>query len=168
MSDTPDEPDDPAPYREPLNLLGGKLLTFRAVWYDHRKPEEGYTVSGIYTHVQPPEGFTFPFRLTRVFVYFQVWGDEGDYRFRIRLVRLVASDENDGEEEEIHLGPNGNPLEYVMLSPRNFEVTGLNYVDEVAFPIGPVRSEVAGLYEYQVWADGIEDAIARERVLARE
>jgi len=166
MSSNQNDPEEPTPYREPPELQGFHLLTHRTFWFDNRRPEAGFSIAGIYTHIEPPEGFSFPFRLDRVFVYFQLWGDPGIYRPRIRLVRVSITD--DDEEEEIHLGTAGEPREFPMPPPHLVEITGLNYVDEVAFPIGPVPFREAGLYEFQLWADGVGSPIARERVLARE
>jgi hypothetical protein len=159
-----DETDDDF---EPLQLFADKLVSFRAVWYDHRRPAYGYTLSGIYTHVEPPPGFTFPFRIPKVFIYFQVWGDIGEYRFRIRLVRLSPPNE-DNETEDVQLGRHGEPREFPIPTLRPVEVTGLNYVDEIPFFLENVPFDTPGIYEYQLWAEGIDRPIARERIQARE
>lgn len=74
----------------------------------------------------------------------------------------------DGEEEEVQLGTGGEPREFPIPTTRPVAVSGLNYMEELAYPVGPVPFREAGLYEYQLWADGTDDPIARERVLARE
>ncbi len=51
---------------------------------------------------------------------------------------------------------------------RPVAISGLKYMEEFAYPIGPVPFREAGLYEYQLWADGFDEPIARERVMARE
>jgi len=156
---------EPPPYRDPVGLHGVHLLTCRSIWYEPAKQEAGVGIAGIYIHVEPPDGFQFPFRLDRVFVYFQLFGDVGEYRVRIRLVRLLAGDA--GDLEEIQLGIDGSPREFEMPTPRPAEISGLNYLDFFTFPIGPVPFREPGLYEYQLWADGFEEPIAREWVLAR-
>lgn len=113
-----------------------------------------------------PDGQTFPVLLDRVFVYFQLWGDPGEYRLRVRLVRIRTTD--DGEEEEVQLGTDGEPREFPLPTARPLAVSGLNYVEEFAYPIGPVPFREPGLYEYQLWADGFDEPVTRERVLARE
>jgi len=154
----------PLDYEDPAELRGVHLLTCRRIWFDNQKAEAGFGLAGIITHIVPPEGYQYPFRLDRVFVYSQLWGDAGEYRLRVRLVKIVTSE--DDKEEEMHLGPNGNPREFPMPAQRPAVVTGLEYVEQVAFPIGPVPFREAGLYEFQLWADGIDQPISRERVFA--
>lgn len=87
---------------------------------------------------------------------------------RLRLVRIAADGEN--EEEEIQLGDDGEPREFPAPDrpPITGSVSGLNFVEEFAVSIGPVWFPMAGVYEYQLWAEGVDEPIAHERVLARE
>jgi hypothetical protein len=116
-----------------------------------------FSLGGLHTHLDLPDGRTFPVLLDRVFVYFQLWGDPGEYRLRVRLVRIQMT--ADGEEEA-QLGADGEPREFPIPTARPVAVPGLNYVEEFAYPIGPVPFREAGLYEYQLWADGTDEPIA--------
>ena len=158
--------DEPPAYAEPPELHGRHLLTCRTIWYDPRRPEAGFSLGGVYVHVEPPEGDSFPIRLDLVFIYFQLRGDQGEYRLRIRFVSIVVND--DGDEEEIQLGRNGEPREFSMPGTRLVSVSGIEYVEQIVFRIGPIPFADAGLYEYQLWAEGYGKPITRERVLARE
>ena len=44
---------------------------------------------------------------------------------------------------------------------------GLNYLDELAFPIPAVPVPDTGVYEFQLWAEGIDEPVASARILAR-
>ncbi len=158
--------DEPPSYRDPVEVHAAHLLTAHTIWYNPERPGAGFGLGGIYTHYDLPDGFSFPVRVERVFVYFQLWGDSGEYRVRIRLVKINETPEN--ELEEIQLGPDGVPREFPLPTERPVTISGLNYVEEVACPIGPVPFREAGVYEYQLWVDGIDEPIARERILARE
>jgi hypothetical protein len=74
----------------------------------------------------------------------------------------------DDEEIEVHLGRNGEPREFPTPGQRSVPVSELEYINEIAFPIGPVPFVEPGTYEFQLWADGYDEPIAVERVLARE
>lgn len=160
--------DDPPPYRDPIGVHGRHLITCRTLWYDPEKPEAAFGLAGLYAHIEPPEGSNFPQAFSRFFVYFQLWGDPGDYNLRLRLVRIATEGENEGEE--IHLGADGQPREFPAPNrdPIPASISGLNFVDEFALSIGPVVFPMAGLYEYQLWAEGLDEPIATERVQARE
>jgi len=162
-----DEPngDEPTPYRDPVGLHGVHLLTCRSLWHDAQRTDGAFGLAGIMTHIEPSEEASFPVSLNRVFVYVQLWGDAGEYTLRIRLVRVILEDD---DEVEVQIGMNDEPREYPLPSRRPVVVSGLNYVDELGFPIGPVAFPEPGLYEYQLIAEGIKSPIARERVLARE
>jgi len=157
--------DDPA-YRDPLGIHARHLLTCRTLWYDWQRPEAGFGVAGICTRVEPPDGATFPQVFSRFFVYFQLWGDPGEYRLRLRLVRLPGEGDTG---EEIHLGEDGEPLEFPAPDkpPITVLVSGLDFVEEYTLPIGSVPFPKSGVYEYQLWIEGGDEPIAREQVLAR-
>ncbi len=159
MSDTVDSP----PYEEAPELHGRHLLVCNSLWYDHRRPEAGFSLGRIITHVEPATGF--PFRFDKLFIYFQYWGDPGEYQVRIRLVKL---DFEDDDERVMQLGPGGEPWEFRMTSRRPVVVSGLNFVEELGYPIGLVPFPEPGIYEFQLWADGIDEPIVREQVLAEE
>lgn len=161
-----DEPDDSHPYSDPPELYAAHLVTCRSYWYDHRRPEAGISLAGILIHIEPPEGSSFPLIIDRVCIYFQLWGTVCEYRLRIRLVRVAAAD---GEEDlEIQLGPDGSPREFPMPTNRPAEIDGINYKNDFAFPIFKVPFAESGVYEFQLWADGIDQPIACESILARE
>jgi hypothetical protein len=93
-------------------------------------------------------------------------GETGEYRFRIRLVRIEKQGYD--EEVEVPLGIGGVYKDFDSPFGRPFELTGLNYVDEMAFPIDALRINDPGLYEFQLFVEGMDEPIARERILARE
>lgn len=161
-----DEPEEAPPYEDPPKVFGVHFLTCRSIWFDNRRPEMGFGLAGIYTNIEPPDGVPYPILVDRVFIYCQLWGDPGEYRLRVRLVKLDT--EAEGEIVESHLGRQGEPREFLMPRGRPAVVSGIEYVDEIAFPIHSVPFREPGLYEYQLWADGIDEPIARERVMARE
>lgn len=153
------------PYADPPTISGVHFLTCRTIWYDYQKPEAGFGLGGLYVSIEPPGESRFPFRLDRVFVYCQLFGDPGEYRLRVRLVCLESTE--DGDLEETQLGVNGEPREFSMPAGRPAVISGIEYVDELAFPIGPVSFGKPGLYEYQLRVDGLEEPISRERVMVR-
>jgi len=142
------------------------FFLFRTLWYDSMKPELGIAFAGLYSEIAPPDGMSFPIRLDRMFVYFQLWGDVNDYRLWIRLVE-ISMDEF-GAVSVVQLGRDGSPREFRPPTNRPFAISGVNFVEEFAFPIGPVPFRYAGLYEFQLWVDGVEEPIGTERILARE
>jgi hypothetical protein len=152
--------EDPPPFADAPELRGYVMLVARNLWHN----AGGFGVGGILTHIEPPEGMTFPFRLERVIVYAQLWGDPGEYVFRVRLVRI----ERTGYDEEVESEADvGTPWETPLVTPRPLEVTGLNYLDEIAFPIFRVPVPETGVYEFQLWAEGIDQPVAFARVHAR-
>ncbi len=80
-------------------------------------------------------------------------------------MKVESAEDN---EVEVQLGRDGSPREFRPPTTRPFEFSGLNFVEEFAFPIGLVPFKEAGTYEFQLWVDGLEEPLARERVLARE
>ena len=65
------------------------LLLCRSVWYDGQKPDFGIGLAGVYTRLSAGVG-GFPFRRERMFIYAQLWGDDGEYYPYIRLVKIEA------------------------------------------------------------------------------
>jgi hypothetical protein len=159
--DSSDSPD----FQDPPDVFVAHFLTCSSIWFDPQRSNPRFDLGGIFVHVEPPEGITFPFRLDRIFIYFQLWGEPGEYRVRVRLVLIHTT--GSGEETEMQLGPWGEPREFPMPGQRSIVVTEIEYVQQVTFPISRVPFREPGVYEYQLWVDGIDEPIARERVLAR-
>lgn len=166
MSDDLASLTEPPEYQDPPLLSARHFLTCRGLWYDDQQPEQGHQLIGIYTTIKPPPGISFPFRLVLFFVYFQVFGDDALHRFRIRQVKLELNE--DDEYEEVQLGRNGEPREFPEQNPIRVGVSDVEFVIEIGYQIGPVGFRDPGLYEFQLWAEGIQEPIARERVLAQE
>jgi hypothetical protein len=157
--------DDPPAYSDPPTIYSRHFLTCRSIWYDKKRPEAGFSLGGIFSEIQPIDDFDFPLRLEKIYVFTQLYGDPGEYRLRIRLVKIETTE--DDETEEVQLGNEGQPREFQLPSQRPVVISGIEFVEAIAFPIGPVPFFEAGLYEYQLWADGIPEPLARERILAR-
>ncbi len=51
---------------------------------------------------------------------------------------------------------------------RPVTVGDQNRIAEFAFAIGPVPFTYRGLYEFQLWVDGIDQPVGRERIEAYE
>jgi len=131
-----------------------------------RNPRKASPSLGVLAHFDLPDGVEYPLRYERLFVYLQLWGETGEYRFRIRLVRIESLGYD--EEMEVPLGIGGENKDFHSPFGRPFELTGLNYVDEMALPLESIRINDPGLYEFQLFAEGIDEPLARERILARE
>ncbi len=148
------------------NLYCPHLLVCRSIWYDGRHTERGFSLGGIFTRVVPdaPEGF--PYLLDRAFAYIQLSGDPGEYHLRIRLVRVepVGYD----EEVEVQLSADGRPREFGIPTQRPATLAGLVPVEEFAFPMESIPFPVSGTYEFQLWVDGIDYQVGRERIEALE
>ena len=138
------------------------LLICRSVWYDGQKPELGYSLGGIYTTLEPADGLGYPFRLERMFVYAQLWGEDGEYRAHVRLVKIDSVGYD--EEVETQLGGGEAPRILPMPTKRPITITGLNYRAEVAFPIFLVPFPEPGIYECQFWIEGIDHPVGQERI----
>lgn len=141
------------------------FLLGRAMWHNPALPVIAFGLNGITTDVVPADGMDFPFRTDRLFVYAQLFGDPGGYGLWVRLVRIERTEYD--EEVEVQLGPDGEPREFPMPGTRPFEVSGLNFLDEIAFPLVRVLFAEAGVYEFQLWASGSDEPIASARVQAR-
>jgi hypothetical protein len=53
-------------------------------------------------------------------------------------------------------------------APRVIQITGENYVECFAIPLTDVWFAESSAYEFQLWADGFDEPLARERIQARE
>ena len=51
-----------------------------------------------------------------------------------------------------------------MPTRRPVTITGLQSVQELAFPIFLVPFAESGLYEFQIWIDGIDYPVGREQI----
>jgi hypothetical protein len=149
-----------------MELHVAHFLLCRKIWYNNLKTEEGFSLFGVLSHFDAPEQVEYPLRYERLFVYLQLRGETGEYRFWIRLVRI----DNHGYDGEIEvpLGTDGSHKDFDTPFRRPFESTWLNYVDELAFSLESIRINDPGLYEFQLFAEGMDEPIARERILARE
>ena len=143
---------------------GSVFLLGRAVWHDPAKPVNPFGLNGIITQIVPPEGMDFPYRVDRLFAYAQLSGDPGEYRLWVRLVRISQPRY---DEEEVQLGIVGEPADFPMPGTRVFEISGLNFVDEIAFPIFRIEFPHPAVYEFQLWATGGDEPISRTRIQAR-
>lgn len=164
IQDTTDSGGDEA-YRDPPMLSGKHLIIARSVWRDISKRDAQFGVAGIYTEINLPREGQFPLYFERLFVYAQVWGDDFEHHFRIRLVHIEADGDDEWEED---LGHDGAVREFKIPTERPVDVSSLVFVQEFFFPIGPVVFPRPGLYEFQLWADGIYEPIIGERIKVTE
>lgn len=140
------------------------LIVCRTVWYDANRPDDGFSLGKLIVSLRPADGAGYPVQIERLFLFAQLFGESGEYPFRIRVVRV---DRNDiGEEVEIQLGPNDSPREYVPNRP--LVVSGEELVDQIAVPLNRVAFREPGLYEFQLWLDfDSDEPLASERLEAR-
>jgi len=136
------------------------LIACRTLWFDPAKPDEGFSLGRLVVRLTAESADHFPLRIDRLFLFAQIYGTPGEYPVSIRLVRVDRSDL--GEESESHLGLDGEPLEFRV--PRPVVVSGLLLVDAFAVPLVNVTFPTPGLYEFQLWREGIDDPIAAERL----
>jgi hypothetical protein len=153
-------------YVDPPWVAVHHFLTARAIWYDSERIESGIGISGIFIHLVPRGGLSFPYIFDWVFVYFQMSGDAGDYFVRVRLVK-IETDENN-EEYEVQIGRDGGSMEFFPDTTRPFGISGLNYCEEYSFLLPAFQIDETGIYEYQLFVEGFEEPLGRERVEARE
>ncbi len=156
------DPDD-TPAWEPPTIYCRHLLVCRSVWFDPNRPDDGFSLGKLVVQFRLPEGQDFPLRLPRLFAYAQLYGTPGEYQVRLRLIRIEADEV--GDDVEIQLGPNDQPVEFLV--PRPVVVSGLNLVEELAMPVDWVVFDRAGLYAVQIWAMGYDEPLASERVEVR-
>lgn len=142
---------------EPPNVVCSHFLACHRVWYDNTNPDAGWSLAGVIVHIRPSEGQDYPFRFPRLFLYTQLHGTPGEYTARARYLRIGIDD--DGEELEDELGWHG---------PWDIAIPGENYVECFGFPVVGILLPRDGVYEFQLWIDGFEEPLARERIEARE
>ena len=152
--------DDFNPDR-PAKVHCRHFILCKTVWYDPTVPDD-FSLGHVVIHLRPPNG-SFPAYFERLFAHFQLYGTPGEYRYRIRLVR-IDTEGYDGEEE-IQLGGDSEPLEWP--GSRPVVVSGEDFVDPFAVPLKDVEILEAGVYEFQLWIDGLDETVGRERIQAR-
>lgn len=154
--DNDDERDGP-------ELFCRHLIICRNVWYDASKLDEGFSLGKLFVQASPKDGDEFPILVPRLFAFAQLYGSVGEYRLRVRLVRIDRTEL--GGEEEMQLGTNGDPLEYVPIRP--FELTGLDFVEAIAIPMHDVGFARPAVFEFQLWVREGDEPLARERLEIR-
>jgi hypothetical protein len=146
-------------------LFGKNFLVARSIWFDPSFPERGFSIGGVITRVDVPDKDAFPLTMERIFVYVQFWGEDAEYLFRVRMVR-IGFDE-DGDAMEVHVGPDGQFKEFFMPTKRLVEVSSLEFVQQLAFPLSNVVFEEPATYEFQLYAHDRDEPIANERIEIR-
>jgi hypothetical protein len=141
---------------EPPNVVCSHFLACHTIWYDNTNPDAGWSLVRVIIHIRPSEGQTFPFAVRRLFLFAQLHGVSDEYIVRVRFVRVLTFDEDEQEEEVRWLGP------------WEIALPGDNYVECYGFPLYNLPLAAAGVYEFQLWVDGFDEPIARERFEARD
>jgi hypothetical protein len=139
-------------------LFCARLLACGNIRYDASDPDAGYTLERVLVHVRPADGEGFGFDIDRMFLFAQIWGQPDEYTVWIRMTRFVPTEEGG----EIETG------EAVEFPSRTITLPGENYVECYGFPLVGVPFPGPGVYEFQLWAEGMEDHLYSERVEARE
>jgi hypothetical protein len=132
------------------------LLVCHTIWYDNTNFDAGFTLQRVVVHLRPSEGQAFPFRVRRLFVFAQLHGTPGEYIVRVRFMRVGIDDE--GEETMTELAQHG---------PAEIALPGDSYAECFAFPFHNVPFTDEGEYEFQLWVDGFDEPLGRERIHAR-
>jgi hypothetical protein len=73
-------------------------------------------------------------------------------------VRITATEDGDEVEED------DEPVEWPH---RGVAIPGDNFAEAFGFPLARVPFVEPGVFEFQLWADGFDEPISRERVEAR-
>jgi hypothetical protein len=136
------------------------LIVCRTIWFNPAKPEEDFSLGRLVVRLTAEDDDAFPLRVALLFVFAQIYGTPGEYRVSIRLVRLDRAET--GEVGESQLGDDGEAVEFRL--PRPVVVSGLQLVDAFAVPLAGVAFPTPGLYEFQLWRDGSDEPLARERL----
>jgi hypothetical protein len=128
------------------------LLLCQHIGYDTGNPEAPYSLHGLVSQLAPEADDEFPLMLPELFVFFQAFGDAGDYQIWIDLIPV---DENgDPVGEEVTYGP----CVLVIRETSGLESRGWRLLN--------LPFAAAGLYEVWLWCG--PDVIAREQLLVRE
>ena len=147
---------DPAAADDSRNLVCSHFIACHTLWYDNTNADCGYTLGRVIVQFRPPSGGGYPFRIPRLFLYAQLHGASGEYIVRVRFVEIVVTE---GDEVEQSLRNYG---------PWEIAIPGENYVECYGLAIPNVFLAGTGIYEFQLWADGFDGPLARERFEARE
>lgn len=144
----------------PPELHCRHLLVCRTIWYDAERPDEGFSLGKVLVTVRASATNPFPIRVPRLFLYAQMFGTPAEYTIRIVQNRLEPT--GIGDEEEVVFTRE--------FGPRGILLPGEEYVESYAFPLQEVSFPEAGVYEFQLLADGAQpsEVLATERILARD
>lgn len=148
--------DDPDSADGARNLACAHFIACHGVRCDGVDADAGYTLDRVIVHVRPRDGNGFPFRVARLFVFAQLYGTPGDYTLHVRLLRVRAVEGEDVIETRRDF------------APQAIAISGENYVECFALGFSDVWFTEPGVYEFQLWADGFDEPLARERIQARE
>ena len=157
--------DDETSYRDSSDdapIVCRHLLTCQSVWYDPAKVET-FSLGRIVIQFYPERG-SYPAVLDRLFLYGQLYGTPGEYSLVVRLVRIERI-EYDGEEE-IQLDFDGKPQVWPIARP--VVVSDDEFVDQFAVLLRRIFLPIPGVYEFQLFVEGFDEPIARERINAKE
>jgi hypothetical protein len=95
--------------------------------------------------------------LFRQFLFAQLHGTPDEYVIRVRQVRVEMADDGQEVAEDV-----------TEFGPWEISIPGDNYVECFGLTLTRVPYPQAGVYEFQLWADGFDGPLARERLEARE
>ncbi len=132
------------------------LIICRSIWYDSTNPDQGYSLGRLVVSLEPLGEDNGPFIESRLFAFVQLFGVPSDYDVWMRLVRIELDEA--GEEATVFVTDWG---------PWVWEITGLELVDSRGFELPRVPFGEPGLYEFQFWAEGLDQPIGWERVEVR-
>lgn len=147
---------DPEGADDSRNLVCAHFIACHGVRYDDVDADAGCTLERVIVHVRPRDASGYPFRVPRMFVFAQLFGTPGDYVLRVRLLRISVTD----DEEVVQTRRD--------FAPQAVAITGENYAECFALALTDVWFAEPGVYEFQLWVDGFDDVLARERIQARE
>lgn len=148
------------PVWSPSGLHCRHLIVCRTIWFDPAKPEDDFSLGRLVVRLMAESADRFPLRVARLFLFAQLFGTPDEYRVFFRLARIDRDDL--GEEVEVPLGRDGEPLEFRL--PRPVVVSGLQLVEAFAVPLTDVTFPEPGLYEFQLWRDDGDEPITAERL----
>jgi len=143
--DVPNEPE----------LHCAHFIACHTLWYDSGNLDAGYSLGRVIVQLRSVAPDGFPFTVPRLFLYAQLWGTLDEYTLRVRLVRV--SDDDAVESDE---APEFGPWDVALVGDTFVEAFGLLLR---RIPFGE-----SGVYELQLWADGFEEPIGRERIMVLE
>ena len=138
-------------------LYCAHFIACHTIWYDSTNLDAGYSLGRVIVQLRPPSADPFAFTIPRLFLYAQLWGTLDEYTLRIRLVRVPA-DDADGTDDS----------DAPEFGPWDVALAGDAYVEAFGFLLTHVPFEEPGVYEFQLWADGFQEPIGRERIEVRE